>query len=125
MQYSNEQFLYMDFLFEFCFIDKYVWTLAKIFEMFTDKNVLDKSYNCKSRPCGFGQSLGRPIVWSSTKKNCSVSGNFFGQALIFWYTKKKFWYTKKKLGGPKKSETDQKFPETEQIFFWSTKKREK
>ena len=44
MQYSNEQFLYMDFLFEFCFIDKYVWTLAKIFEMFTDKNVLDKSY---------------------------------------------------------------------------------
>ena len=48
-----------------------------------------------------------------------------GTALIFWYTKKKFWYTKKKLGGPKKSEPDQKFPETEQIFFWSTKKREK
>ena len=47
---------------------------------------------------------------------------FFGQALIFWYTKKKFWYTKKKLGGPKKSEPDQKFPETDQIFFWSTKK---
>ena len=50
---------------------------------------------------------------------------FFGQALIFWYTKKKFWCTKKKFGRPKKSEPDQKFPETEQIFFWSTKKREK
>ena len=83
MQYSNEQFLYMDFLFEFCFIDKYVWTLAKIFEMFTDRNVLDKSYNCKSRPCGFGQSLGRPIVWSSTKKNCSVSGNFWSVSDFF------------------------------------------
>ena len=50
---------------------------------------------------------------------------FFGQALIFWYTKKKFWYTKKKFGWPKKSKPDQKFPETEQIFFWSTKKSEK
>ena len=48
---------------------------------------------------------------------------FFGQALIFWYTKKKFWYTKKKLGGPKKSEPDQKFSETEQIFFGRPKKR--
>ena len=67
--------------------------------------------------------FGRP------KKNCSVSGNFwsvseffFGQALIFWYTKKKFWYTKKKFGRPKKSEPDQKFPETEQIFFGRPKK---
>ena len=37
----------------------------------------------KSRPCGFGQSLGRPIVQSFShffgrpKKNCPVSGNFW------------------------------------------------
>ena len=89
----------------------------------------------KSRPCGFGQSLGRPIVWSishffwSTRKNLFSLREFlvslwifFGQALIFWYTKKKFWYTKKKFGWPKQSEPDQKFPETEQIFFCRPKK---
>ena len=92
----------------------------------------------KSRPCGYGQSLGRPIVrsifhffWSTKKIFVQSQGifgeslNFFGQDLIFWCTKKKFWYTKMKLGGPTKSEPDQKFHETEQIFVWSTKKREK
>ena len=43
--------------------------------------------DCKSRPCGFGQSLGRPIVRSfshffwSTKKKCPVSKT--GQK-FFW-----------------------------------------
>ena len=70
--------------------------------------------------------FGRPKKNLFSLREFLVSlGIFFGQALIFWYTKKKFWYTKKKFGWPKKSEPDQKFPETEQIFFWSTKKREK
>merc|ERR1712051_38436 len=60
----------------------------------------------ESRPCGFGQSLGRPIVRSfshffwSTKKNCPVSGNL-------WSTKFLFGIKKNFL--------------VDQIFFWSTK----
>ena len=92
----------------------------------------------ESRPCGFGQSLGRPIVQSIspffwlTKKIFVQSQGIFGQSLIFlvhqvsfWYTKISFQYTKKSEPDKKNSETDQKFPETEQIFFWSTKKSEK
>ena len=43
----------------------------------------------ESRPCGFGQSLGQPIVQSiylffwSTKKICSVSGNFWSDSNFF------------------------------------------
>ena len=55
----------------------------------------------KSRPCGFGQSLGQP------KNNCPVSGNF-------WSVSGNFWYTKKKFGRPKKILVHQK-------EFWSTK----
>ena len=67
--------------------------------------------------------LGRPKIKLFSLREFLVSlWIFFGQALIFWYTKKKFWYTKKKFGRPKKSEPDQKFPETEQIFFGRPKK---
>ena len=48
-----------------------------------------------------------------------------GQFLIFLVDQKKIWYTKKKFGRPKNAESDQKFTETDQIFFGSTKKREK
>ena len=54
----------------------------------------------KSRPCGFGQSLGRPIVRSispffwSTKKIFVPSQGVFGQALIFLVNQISFWYTK-------------------------------
>ena len=49
----------------------------------------------KGRPCGFGQSLGRPIVRS-----------------ISHFLKKT---------GQKIQESEQKRSETGQIFFWSTK----
>ena len=54
----------------------------------------------KSRPCGFGQSLGRPIVQSIsplfwlTKKKIFQSQEIFGQALIFLVNQISFWYTK-------------------------------
>ena len=67
----------------------------------------------KSRPCGFGQSLGRPIVQSFshffwlTKKNCPVSGNFWSVSGNFWSTKFLFGILK--------------FFLVNQIFFWLTK----
>ena len=69
----------------------------------------------KSRPCGFGQSLGQP------KNNCPVSGNFwsisysFGRPIVFGQSEP----------DQKKSETDQKFPETRQFYFGRPKKMRK
>ena len=61
--------------------------------------------------------LGRPKIKLFSLREFLVSlWIFFGQALIFWYTKKKFWYTKKKFGQPKNEEPDQKVPS---MWFWS------
>ena len=70
--------------------------------------------------------LGRPKIKLFSLREFLVSlWIFFGQALIFWYTKKKFWCTKKKFGRPKKIRAWPKIPWDWTNFFWSTKKREK
>ena len=89
----------------------------------------------QSRPCGFGQSLGRPIVQSispffwSTKKNLFSLREFLVMLWFFWSTKFLFGIPKFLFSIPKNqsltkisSETDQKFPETEQFFFGQPKK---
>ena len=72
-------------------------------------------FTYKSRPGGFGQSLGRPIVRSfshffwSTKTNIVQSQRIFGQSLgicgqpnFFLVYQKFFWLTKFFFGQPKK-----------------------
>ena len=92
----------------------------------------------KSRPCGFGQFLGQPIVRSffhffwSTKKKLSSLKEFLVSLWEFLVHQKEIWSTKKNFGTPKRNlvnqkfpETDQKFPETGQFFFGRPKKMRK
>ena len=96
-----------------------------------DPHFTAKGTNKKSRPCGFGQSLGRPIVRSfshffwSTKKKLSSLREFLGSLWEFLVDQKKFWYTKKKFGQPKIPRDWPKIPWDWTIFFWSTKKMRK
>ena len=67
-----------------------------------------------SRPCGFGQSIGRPIVRSfshffwSTKKKLSSFREFLVSLWEFLVDQEKIWSTKKKFGLPKKNLVHQK-----------------
>ena len=99
----------------------------------------------KSRPCGFGQSLGQPIVrsfshffWSTKKKLSSlreflVSLWFFLVSLVWslvtlWYQRVTNFQTrlKKKIRAlPKKIRDWPKIPWDWTNFFWLTKKNEK
>ena len=96
-----------------------------------------KNLTYESRPCGFGQSLGRPIVRSfshffwSTKKNLSSLREFLVSLWEFLVNQISFWYTKIFFGrqnffwSTKNSQRLTKNSLRLDNFFWSTKKNEK